>query len=62
MAKVSISTKKIIASMKEGIKKVHVKPKVQFLKPGEVRVRDMRQESMDGGSYGANEYFGESDK
>jgi len=54
-----LTTKQIIAGIKNGLKKEAPKPAPKKEAPG-YSVRDMRQEAMDSGSYGASEYFKEN--
>lgn len=54
-----LDLKKIVEAMKP-VKDAKAKPEspiISRVKSGGVRVRDMRQEAIDGGSHGAHEYF-----
>lgn len=58
-----IKVSEIVSAMKKAIstvKPLTSKPMEKLTLSSNPRERDMRQEAMDMGSHGANEYFGES--
>jgi hypothetical protein len=57
-----LKTDKIVQAMKDAAKILKAKPIAPIAKKEERKERDMRQEAIDMGSYGAQEYFGINDE